>query len=73
MGRDRAAYMRDYRRRQQMARIVVAKPDPSQAVCIAELEDEVRRLKRELASRPIAGPSFNSRGFSPAPKPGQKG
>jgi hypothetical protein len=37
---------------------------------IAELEEEVRHLKAELAKRPdqIAPPGFNTRPFTPVPK-----
>lgn len=51
MKRDRAEYMREYRRRQQMARVVITKPDEHSVQRIAELEEEVARLKRELALR----------------------
>jgi hypothetical protein len=37
-----------------------------QAIRIAELEEEVARLKRELATRPEVG--FNTRPFTPVPK-----
>ena len=47
--RDRAAYMREYRRR--LWEDSLRTPDPDR-VRIAELEAEVARLKRELASRP---------------------
>ena len=84
MGRDRAAYMRDYRARQRDR--TVDKPlVQRQAIRIAELEDEIARLKRELAARPIASPysvtstgaseisrprdpAFNSHPFRPVPK-----
>ena len=87
MGRDRAAYMREYRakRRSDGARRVEAVDsllDRTEARLrrtevaplldrITDLEKEVARLKRELASRPVSGPSFNSRPFSPVPKPGK--
>ena len=78
MSRDRAAYMREYRKRQRRETIMNTTM-PAEAVRqltdaqdrIRELEAEVARLKRELTSRPMAGPSFNSRGFHPAPKPGK--
>ena len=80
MSRDRAAYMRDYRARKRpiddpaylrsdiedWRRQVIKKEGR-----IIELEAEVAQLKRELAGRPIAGPSFNSRPFTPAPKKGK--
>jgi hypothetical protein len=65
--RDRAAYMRDYRARQR-ARTIDEPLVKRQAIRIAELEDEVRRLKRELAARLPVGPAFNSRPFTPVPK-----
>lgn len=76
MGRDRAAYMREYRARQRVDQIEVmagemCQNDTTYMARIVELEAEVARLKRELAGRPAAGPSFNSRPFSPAPKPGR--
>lgn len=71
MGRDRAAYMREYRKRK-------ADPPPDWADTTAgvaavaakhilALEEEIHRLKRELAARPVE-PSFNSRPFRPVPK-----
>jgi hypothetical protein len=74
MGRDRAAYMREYRRRQRRE-TVMNTTMPAQAVRelidaqdrIRELEAEVARLKRELAGRPV-GPPFNSKPFTPVPK-----
>jgi hypothetical protein len=70
--------MRDYRKRKRSAltlREAVAlkfgpdyAPDESEtAAIVADLEAEVARLKRELASRPV-GPAFNSRPFTPVPK-----
>jgi hypothetical protein len=68
--RDRAAYMRDYRRTR---REVAEAADPTVArlrAHILDLEEEVRHLKAELAKRPgpSVGPSFNSRPFTPVPK-----
>jgi hypothetical protein len=64
MGRDRAAYMRDYRARKKVkvvdltttegrigASFDIVKAD----LRIAELEEEVRHLKAELAKRPSVG------------------
>ncbi len=72
--RDRAAYMRRYRANE---RGVTDSPPPRELHDwpwaegrIRDLEEEVARLKRELAAR-TTGPSFNSRGFHPAPKPGR--
>jgi hypothetical protein len=63
--RDRAAYMRDYRARGRAGEPI----GDRQTIRIAELEEEVARLKRELAKPPIqAGPTFNSRPFTPVPK-----
>jgi len=63
MGRERADYMREYRRRR------AAEPTVNAAVNIAELEAEVARLKRELAARPAREfGTFNSRPFTPVPK-----
>lgn len=73
MGRDRAAYMREYRRRQKAGRetkIIEDYGSVSLAAAesrIHELEAEVARLKRELAARP-SGPAFNSKPFTPVPK-----
>jgi hypothetical protein len=73
MGRDRAAYMRDYRaKRRQSATITGDLSDPfgqeMMRLRVLQLEDEIARLKRELAARPPAGPSFNSKPFRPVPK-----
>lgn len=73
--RDRAAYMREYRKRQRRE-TVMNTTMPAQAVRdlieaqdrIRELEEEVRRLKRDLAVRPESG--FNTRPFTPVPKKG---
>jgi polyhydroxyalkanoate synthesis regulator phasin len=81
MSRDRAAYMRDYRAKQRqregdmlgsIARLygdreLVVPELRATHQRIDELEAEVARLKRELAARP-----FNSRPFTPVPKPGQR-
>ena len=74
MGRDRAAYMREYRKRQRRE-VVMNTTMPVQAVRdlidaedrIRALEAEVRHLKAELATRP-AQPGFNTRPFTPVPK-----
>ena len=75
-----AEYMREYRARKKAAKVVdlttvggrvEATFDLVRAnVRIAELEAEVARLKRELASRPapVQAHSFNSRPFRPVPK-----
>lgn len=70
----RAAYMREYRAKQ--------KPEPVPGLDearerIAVLEAEVARLKRELAARTIpfeygAAAGFNTRPFTPVPKPGKR-
>lgn len=78
MKRDRAAYMREYRKRQRRE-TVMNTTMPAQAVRelidaqdrIRELEAEVARLKRELAGRPAPGltlRSYSSRPFTPVPK-----
>jgi hypothetical protein len=74
MGRERADYMREYRRRQKTTHehYDAVKPEIGRikteaSVRIAELEAEVVRLKRELASRPAVH-AFNSRPFRPVPK-----
>lgn len=81
MGRDRAAYMREYRRRRRRE-VVMTTTMPAQAVRdlieaqdrIRALETEVHRLKVELAKRPAPDlRPFNSRPFTPVPKPGTKG
>jgi len=77
MSRDRAAYMRDYRKRQRRE-TVMNTTMPAQAVRdlidaedrIRALEAEVRHLKAELATRPGA-PGFNTRPFTPVPKKGK--
>jgi hypothetical protein len=54
--RDRAAYMREYRARREAAGIVEFGYDgPTDADLIAELEQEIRHLKEELAKRPEPG------------------
>jgi hypothetical protein len=87
MGRDRAAYMRDYRARQRAKRaedvyhvlddLERMKPRSGSdfaAHRIAELEEDVRHLKAELAKRPrpfspeVMAQTFNSRPFTPVPK-----
>lgn len=71
MKRNRAAYMRDYRARQRGEPIQVAGTFSQDAQDrIDALEEEVARLKRELASRSPEAPlrSFNSRPFTPVPK-----
>lgn len=77
MGRDRAAYMREYRARQRREHVDydALKPEIGRIKTeagerIRALEDEVARLKRELAARPTV-PSqhaFNSKPFRPVPK-----
>jgi len=72
MGRDRAAYMREYRARRKDARLRYGNGDGADEIArlqglIAEMSEEVARLKRELAGRPTA-PAFNSRPFTPVPK-----
>jgi len=67
--------MREYRKRQRRERVMNTTM-PAQAVRelidaqdrIRVLEAEIARLKRELAARPIAGPAFNSKPFTPVPK-----
>lgn len=83
MGRDRAAYMREYRKRrkedQRLVNVMVEATWGSDAARIAELEEEVRHLKAELAKRPqIVSASdhsgephlrpYNTRPFTPVPK-----
>jgi len=103
MSRDRAAYMREYRKRRKMGqsiRDIIATEQPpalerdearrmasdyatlanDQRKRIAELEEEVRHLKTELAKRSptITTPRelmpesidarFNTRPFTPVPK-----
>jgi hypothetical protein len=80
MGRDRAAYMRDYSARQQ-ASVEVAEPPArkaqSDALAVAnrrigELEAEIRHLKIELARRPSLSSPIRPFGSPrPAPKPSQ--
>jgi uncharacterized small protein (DUF1192 family) len=71
----RAEYMREYRAKQKLGALV----DEVEAVNtmaeprIAELEEEVRHLKAELAKRvtsvsQYAAPGFNSRPFTPVPR-----
>jgi len=62
-----------YRRR--LREVAHEQPDPPVArlrARILDLEEEVRHLKAELASRPSAplrsDPPFNSRPFTPVPK-----
>ena len=72
MSRDRAAYMREYRRRKGV--IVVDPDDPTEMrlrAQIEQLEDEVKYLKAELAKRPaqtITGHQYSTRPFTPVPK-----
>lgn len=69
MARDRAAYMREYRKRQRREQIMDTTM-PAQAVRdlvetqdrVRELEAEVRHLKAQLAQRPSIVPSL-----TPAP------
>jgi hypothetical protein len=74
MGRDRAAYMRDYRARRGGGVEAPADPTLPQLLAkIEELEGEVHRLKQQLAARSASLPpprlgSFNSQPFSPVPK-----
>jgi len=73
MSRDRAAYMRAYRARRKVAQIRYGNGDGADEIArlqgmLVEANDEIGRLKRELAQRPAA-PSFNSRPFRPVPKP----
>ena len=74
MKRDRAAYMRKYRaRRKEDLRLLLDVMIPAgmeqDAQRIAELEEEVRHLKAELAKRPVAPDrQFNTRPFTPVPK-----
>ena len=76
MSRDRAAYMRAYRARRKATR-VIATTIGEAAGRIAELEEEVRHLKAELAARHAGQQTaaairdkdtFNSRPFTPVPK-----
>jgi hypothetical protein len=80
MSRDRAAYMREYRKRQRRESVMNTTM-PAQAVRdlieaqdrIRELEAEVRHLKAELAKRPaptiIPTERFNTQPFTgPIPK-----
>jgi hypothetical protein len=78
MGRDRAAYMRDYRARHRAEREPAApkaERDADLVVAlqqIMQLEAEVRHLKAELARRSLSSlpttHQFNSRPFTPVPK-----
>jgi predicted nucleic acid-binding Zn-ribbon protein len=75
MGRDRAAYMRDYRARRKDARIRYGNGDGADEIAklqgaLAAANDEIARLKRELAAKPSLG-TFNSRPFTPVPKKGK--
>jgi hypothetical protein len=69
-----AAYMREYRARKKAAvqPYVGQEIDPGAWYLgrITELEEEVRRLKSELAKRPAPVPTerFNTRPFTPVPK-----
>ena len=77
MGRDRAAYMREYRaRRKEDLRLVLDVIVPAgweqAAARIAELEAEIKHLKAELAKRPptiMPGlHQYSTRPFTPVPK-----
>lgn len=81
MPKSRAAYMREYRARRRVDRAMTSGGEyigretaeglVAQADRIRALEAEVARLKRELAAHPALG-TFNSRPFTPVPKPGRK-
>ena len=68
--RDRAEYMRAYRAKRQLTAEGLQTAPGGMLRRISELEEEVRRLKRELASRPapVQAHAFNSRPFRPVPK-----
>ena len=81
MGRDRAAYMREYRARKRVVRHINEQTGvrlPSAFPLkesidwredrIRSLEAEVRYLKAELAKRPPDLRPFNSRPFTSVPK-----
>ena len=74
MGRDRAAYMREYRQRRKDARIRYGNGDGADEIAklqgaLAAANDEIARLKRELASRPAPTlGTFNTRQFTSVPK-----
>lgn len=89
MGRDRAAYMREYRARHRAAKMTGPTYQLDVAIQrVAELEEEVRQLKAELAKRPPApvlhpNPILAAMGldvngnppgieFRPVPKPSQR-
>ena len=76
--RDRAAYMREYRKRRRIAELSettnrLLAPDRLPSIVIdlgdrlRDCQAEVVRLKQELAGRP----AFNSRPFTPVPKKGK--
>jgi len=80
----RAAYMREYRKRRkvrpQLERLAetyatgskilrAADPVDEMAKLLAEAQEEIRRLKRELAARPERNPYTE---FRPVPKHGHK-
>lgn len=71
MGRDRAAYMREYRARRKRQEWTDSLDDRlvKAYTRIGDLEEEVRHLKAELAKRPMPDiRPFNSRPFTPVPK-----
>ena len=72
MGRDRAAYMREYRARLAEGREagdrIIADGWAAAEARIRELEEEVRRLKRELAARPDNPVQAAWSHSTPAPK-----
>ena len=83
MGRDRAAYMRAYRAKRNRALLIAVADGIDLGIAaertitdaarqrIAELEEEVRHLKTELARR--STPAERTFGHPrPAPKPGQR-
>jgi hypothetical protein len=68
--RDRAAYMREYRKRRRDDEEDAFHEVPVLIARIRKLEAEVAWLKRELATRPVTH-GFNTRPFRPVPKKGQ--